>query len=260
MLASRRAGAGPRPLVLLHGFLGSARNLSSLARDLVARRPALSVFALDLAGHGASPPLPPGADLGTLARDVLTTVRALGLPSPLAVAGHSLGGRVALRAGLEAPAVLGHVALLDIAPSAVAPGGEPSRVVEAMLSAPDHAASREAVRAHFLRAGLAAATVEWLLSSLGPEPGGGYGWRIDRRALADLHARTSAEDLWPAVEGPRPYTVACVRGGESPYVGEADTRRLEAAGCPVDTLPGAGHLLHVDRPAELVERLLARLP
>ena len=103
-LAHQRTGEGSRPLVLLHGFLGSARNLSTLARALVERDPDLGIVAFDLTGHGASPPLPPGADSATLAGDVLASAHALGLPTPLTLVGHSLGGRIALRAALLEPA------------------------------------------------------------------------------------------------------------------------------------------------------------
>ena len=77
VLAHTRAGEGERAVVLLHGLLGSARNLATLARTLVERDPTLVVISLDLTGHGASPPLPPGVDSGTLATDVLTIARAL---------------------------------------------------------------------------------------------------------------------------------------------------------------------------------------
>jgi len=256
-LAHRRVGEGPRPLVLLHGFLGASRNVTTLTRRLVAGDPRLSVVALDLTGHGASPPLPRDADLATPARDVLATVDGLGLAGPARLVGHSLGGRVALRAGLLAPAALERIVLLDISPSPVAPG-ETARLVAAVLGAPPAAASRDAFRAYFRAAAVAEPLAEWLLQNLVHEAGG-YRWGIDRQALADLHARSNAEDLWPAVEGPRPYGIACIRGGRSPYVSEADARRLEAAGCPVDTVEGAGHFLHVDRPDELTERILARL-
>ncbi|PYM24966.1 MAG: alpha/beta hydrolase, partial [Candidatus Rokuibacteriota bacterium] len=42
----------------------------------------------------------------------------------------------------------------------------------------------------------------------------------------------------------------------SEYVSDADVRRLEAAGCRVDTIEGAGHFLHVDRPEELLDRIV----
>jgi esterase len=256
-LAHRRDGTGPRAVLLLHGFLGSARNLGTLGRRLVERDPTLSVVAPDLTGHGASPALPPGADLATLAADVLATARALRLDGSLRLAGHSLGGRVALRAGLLEPGSIERIVLLDITPSPVA-SDETARLVTRLREAPATAASRAVFRAHLRAAAVADGVVEWLLQNLVHEAGG-YRWRVDRAALADLHRRTCAEDLWPAVEGPRPYRVGCIRGGGSPYVSDADARRLEAAGAPVDTVAGAGHFLHIDRPFEVAERLLAHL-
>jgi len=257
-LACQRFGAGPRPVVLLHGFLGSGRNLSSLARALSDRHADLSMFALDLTGHGSSPPLPAGADLAVLATDVLTTAAPLRADARLIVVGHSLGGRVALGAALLEPAAIAHVTLLDISPSPLPPGGDTARVVEALLRAPDAAPDRAAFRAHLTAAGLPAALTEWLLLNLVHE-GDHYRWRVDRAALARLQERTGREDLWAAVERERRYTVTCIRGGRSPYVSELDARRLRAAGCDVVSIPEAGHFLHADRPADVVAAVEADL-
>ena len=59
LLAHARVGTGSRAVFLLHGFLGSARNLATLARGLTQRLPDRSAISLDLTGHGESPPLPP---------------------------------------------------------------------------------------------------------------------------------------------------------------------------------------------------------
>ena len=247
-----------RALVLLHGFLGSARNLSTLARGLAQRRPDLAVVALDLTGHGASPTLPPAADTATLAADVLAGARERGLRGPLVLVGHSLGGRVALRAAALDPAAVGGVTLLDIAPGPVETGGAIDRVLEAVLNAPDTFASRGEARVMLVRAGLAPELAVWLLLNLEPAADR-YRWRVDRRALAVLHARIVPEDLWPVVEGPRAWTLRCVRGAASSYVTERDARRLQAAGCPVVTIEGAGHFLHAERPREVVDAVVAGL-
>ena len=245
------------PRVLLHGFLGQARNLTTLARGLAEHEPARAVVTLDLTGHGASPALPPGADLPTLAGDVLATVRALAVPEPLELIGHSLGGRVALAAGRLAPGALSRISLLDIGPSPLAPGaGETGRALAALLAAPARGASRDVFRAPLRAEGLPDAVVEWLLLNLVAEPDG-YRWRVDRAALAEFHRRAGGEDLWPAVEGPRPFAIRCVRGAGSGYLSDADARRLAEAGCPVTTLEGAGHFLHLDRPREVLAWLLA---
>jgi len=245
VLAHVRAGDGPRPVVLLHGFLGSARNLSTLVRMLVERDPRLGVVALDLTGHGASPPLPPGADSTTLARDVLATTRALELAEPLSIVGHSLGGRVALRAALLEPTALAAVIFLDVAPGPLPEAGI-ARVLDAVRRAPARVTTRGQARAHLVADGVPATLADWLLLNLEP-------------ADAMRHARIVGEDLWPAVEGRRAYAPRCIRAGASGYVTEADARRLEAANCPVVTIPGADHFLHAERPRETAEAVLAGL-
>jgi esterase len=258
ILAHARAGAGRRPLVLLHGLLGSARNLTTLARYLADRDAGLGVVSVDLTGHGASPPLPPGADTAALAADVLATARALGLPPPLALVGHSLGGRVALQAARLEPTAIGLVVLLDIAPGPLAADGEISRMLDILLHMPAAFVSRGQARARLTSAGLAPTLAEWLLLNLEPV-GDGHRWRLDRRAVADLHERVAAEDLWPVVEEARRFTLRCVRGDASGYVGEDDARRLDGAGCPVTTIAGAGHFLHTERPQAVGDAVLAAL-
>jgi pimeloyl-ACP methyl ester carboxylesterase len=247
-----------RSIVVLHGFLGSRRNVATLAARIGERLPALTVVALDLAGHGQAPPLPGGADLGTLAQAALADARALRASEPLAIVGHSLGGRVALRACLLEPAAIAHVTLLDITPSPVKERGDIARVVEALLSAPESAADRDLFRAHFHAAGLDDALTGWLLLNLVRDRDR-VRWRIDRPALAALRTRTGAEDLWPAVEGRHAYSLHAIRGALSDIVNEGDARRLEAAGCRVDTVDDAGHFLHVERPADVVERVVRGL-
>jgi pimeloyl-ACP methyl ester carboxylesterase len=253
-LAHTRIGDGPQPLAVLHGFLGSGRNLTTLARDLAAGAPQYSAYVFDLPGHGGSPPLPPDADLAAVARQLLATARALNT-MPWTLVGHSLGGRVALEAALLEPRAVAHLTLLDITPSALPTGGETARVVDALVGAPGETRSREDFRAWFGRAGLAPALIEWLLLNL-ERTGDRFRWRIDRPALAAFYPRINAEDLWPAVEAPRDYGVHAVRGALSGYVSEADGRRFEAAGARLDTVEGAGHFLHVDRPAETLDRIL----
>ena len=258
VLAHARVGAGPRAVFVLHGFLGSARNVATLARGLAARCDARSVIALDLTGHGDSPPLPPHPDLASIAHDVLDTARALSLPPPYSLVGHSLGGRVALRAAALQPTGLDRLTLLDVSPSPRLPGGEVAAIVKALVEAPDAAPDRQTFRTWFRQAGIAPASVDWLLLNLVHDDGV-YRWRIDRQALAALYPEIGAEDLWPVVEGPRAYRLHVIRGAESDHVPDADARRLEAAGARVDTIAGAGHFVHVDRPDELLDRIVQGL-
>jgi pimeloyl-ACP methyl ester carboxylesterase len=253
-LASYSVGAGPRATVLLHGFLGSGKNLRTLAQRWSEAAPERRLWLPDLPGHGDSPPLAPDSDLDCLAAGVLAGATAAGLTGPLSIVGHSLGGRVALAAARRAPDRLRDVVLLDITPGPIDPArSETRRVLEVLLDAPAEAADRREVRAFFLGRGLSPGLADWLLMNLRSEDGR-FRWRIDRQALAVLHDRSMAEDLWPVVERAA-VPIRLIRGERSSYVSAADAQRLAAAGGRVDTLAGVGHYVHVDA----LEALLAAL-
>lgn len=258
MLAYMTRGEGPHAVLMLHGFLGSGRNLGALALGLSRRDPTCRCVLPDLTGHGASPPLPPGADLSTLAGDVLELADGLALSRPFSLIGHSLGGRVALRAKGLAPEAVGQVVLLDSSP--VRTGGpvpELARVVDALLAAPAQADDKATMSDAFAARGLSRALVEWLAMNLVAEEGG-VRWRIDRVALARLLDKTRAEDLLGVVTRFAP-SITLIRGGASEYVRPEDAAPLEAAGVRVVTIEGAGHYLHVEKPGAVLDAITSAL-
>jgi pimeloyl-ACP methyl ester carboxylesterase len=101
----------PETLVFLHGWGGSKELWWRALTDLAATH---RVFALDLPGTGGTP-LPPRirtmADFSHWVRDVC---RRLDLPS-VTLVGHSLGGNLAARVALDAPALARRLVLVDAA-------------------------------------------------------------------------------------------------------------------------------------------------
>ena len=95
-LAYERQGAGP-PLVLLHG-VGHRRQAWGAVLRLLA--PHRTVIAVDLPGHGESPPLRLAGRpaVRAIAEELFAFFDELGLDRPH-VAGNSLGGALALAAG-----------------------------------------------------------------------------------------------------------------------------------------------------------------
>ncbi len=111
-LAVAEAGAGGRPLVLVHGFAGAKE-------DFVEHLPALAdagwhAVAPDLRGHGSSdaPDDPQAYTFELLAGDLMGLADALGWPR-FALLGHSMGGMVAQVAALTAPERLDALVLMD---------------------------------------------------------------------------------------------------------------------------------------------------
>src|SRR5947199_2821148 len=85
-------GAG-RPLILLHGGLGSGEMFGPILPALAARH---RVVAVDLQGHGRTADVDRPLDVRLMADDIAALIAHLGLDRP-AVVGFSLGGGVAFR-------------------------------------------------------------------------------------------------------------------------------------------------------------------
>ncbi|MFB7293810.1 alpha/beta fold hydrolase [Actinacidiphila glaucinigra] len=84
---------GRPPLVLLHGLSYDRHRWGPLLRELKAVDPAREVLAVDLPGHGQSPPLGHHG-LDDVAAAVHRAVTEAGLNPPVVV-GHSIGGAIA---------------------------------------------------------------------------------------------------------------------------------------------------------------------
>jgi haloacetate dehalogenase len=110
-------GQGP-PVLLLHGFPETHLAWREVAPRLAARH---RVVCADLRGYGESDKPPGDGDHRTYAKrsmaaDAVRLMAALGC-ARFGVVGHDRGGLVALRAGLDHPDRVSHVAVLDILPS-----------------------------------------------------------------------------------------------------------------------------------------------
>ncbi|MEV0999314.1 alpha/beta hydrolase [Nonomuraea sp. NPDC050202] len=110
-------GGSGSPVVLLHGFPQTHLMWRHVAADLAADH---TVICPDLRGYGDSdkPADPDGLTYSkrTMAADVVALARALG-HDRFALAGHDRGALVAVRAGLDHPDVITHLASLDVLPT-----------------------------------------------------------------------------------------------------------------------------------------------
>ena len=110
-------GGSGSPVVLLHGFPQTHLMWRHVAADLAGEH---TVICPDLRGYGASDkPAAASEDTyskRTMAADVVAAARALG-HERFALAGHDRGALVAVRAGLDHPDAVNHLASLDVLPT-----------------------------------------------------------------------------------------------------------------------------------------------
>jgi pimeloyl-ACP methyl ester carboxylesterase len=109
-------GGSGSPVMLLHGFPQTHLMWRHVAADLAADH---TVICPDLRGYGGSDKPAGDGDAyakRTMAADVLALARALG-HDRFALAGHDRGALVAIRAGLDHPDAITHLAALDVLPT-----------------------------------------------------------------------------------------------------------------------------------------------
>src|SRR6266516_1884708 len=118
-------GAG-RPLILLHGGLGSGEMFGPLLPTLSERH---QVIVVDLQGHGRTADIDRPIDIRLMADDIAALIDHLGLDKPDLV-GYSLGGGVAFFTAVNHPQKVGRLVIASanirrdaIPPEMLAPAG-----------------------------------------------------------------------------------------------------------------------------------------
>jgi pimeloyl-ACP methyl ester carboxylesterase len=98
-----------RPLVLLHGGLGSGEMFGPVLPALAERH---QVIVPDLQGHGRTADIDRPLDVRLMADDIAALIGHLKLDKP-DVVGYSLGGGVALQTAAKYPALVGRLVVVS---------------------------------------------------------------------------------------------------------------------------------------------------
>jgi pimeloyl-ACP methyl ester carboxylesterase len=256
-------------LVVVHGLRDHSHSFDDLARGLMDR---FHVLALDLRGHGDSETTPYYA-FGHFALDLHNLVRALRLAKPVLI-GHSMGGEVVVRLAGSFPDVPSKVVLIEgLGPPTIDMDEEWkwtvdgfARIDSAIAGHPglaDLEAAYKRLRERNHRLTESKARELALLGTRAREDGT-LEWKFDpmltTMAVTDPFNLDFAKAFWRRVTAP----TLIVHGAESGefwrsrpgaiYLDPADLERRLA--CFRDVrfveIPGAGHMVHFDRPQELL--------
>ncbi|KAJ2698382.1 hypothetical protein H4R19_005598 [Coemansia spiralis] len=111
------APAGRAPLVVVHGLFGSKQNWRAIAKQL-ARTLGRDVYSVDQRNHGDSPHQAPHI-YAALSADLVRFIEDHGLGRSVLL-GHSMGGKVVMRAALERPDLVEQLVVDDIVPTPLA--------------------------------------------------------------------------------------------------------------------------------------------
>lgn len=256
MLHLHEVGPGERPVVFVHGLLGQGRNFHTIAKTLVTRDPSLRIAMVDLPNHGRSP-WTGSIDYVDMAAEVADTVRQWSPDRPVALVGHSMGGRTVMQLALRHPELVERLVVSDISP---VEGDRSSSVFERFvysLQRLDLATLESRSQADDLLKPLVPNdTIRgFLLQNLRRDTSGWH-WQANLDLLErDLDLVAS----WPDPEGHSyPGPVLWVRGALSGYVQDAHRPAMEALfpNTRLVTIKNAGHWVHSEQPQVFTEVLV----
>ncbi len=162
-------GAG-KPLIILHGFLGSLDNWHTLATRFGEH---FRVFSIDQRNHGKSP----HSDAHSMALMVadLHEFIAEHQLQRVSIIGHSMGGKVAMQFALAYPHLVENLAVADMAPRQYEPGHE--MVFKALFAVNlQQLTSRKDAEAAMLPYLPDMGTRQFLLKNLERKEDGSYQW------------------------------------------------------------------------------------
>jgi uncharacterized protein (TIGR02246 family) len=243
-LHAEESGAGDLTLVFLHYWGGTS---SSWKHVTNAMPETLRSISLDARGWGQSDRPEAGYDIATMTDDLAAAITQLGLKRYVLV-GHSMGGKVAQLLASRRPA--GLAGLVLVAPSPAQGKSLPEQERAGMAGA-------------YVAPEAAAWTIDNILTELPLPP------PVRELEIAGyLAGAAPAKAFWPANAISEDVSAGLahinvpilVIGGEKDKVDSVDMLQnivLPALpGATMTVIPGAGHLLPLEAPRELVEQIV----
>lgn len=255
----RKYGSGP-PLIILHGLFGSSDNWVSIAKKLQNH---FSIFLPDLRNHGLSPQSDIH-DYDAMSLDLLELVKDLKL-GHFFLAGHSMGGKTAMRFAMKWPEMLDGLLVADISPFASEMRKrkdltDHSKILHTMLSA-DLSSVSSRKEAELLFFSLKSEKITGLiLKNLIRNAENKFSWKINILSLF-RNLGMIMESVKPDENGEKQisgFPVYFLKAENSDYLIEDDFGPISKIfpSARFITIPDAGHWLHADNPEAVCSAIL----
>jgi len=238
------------PVVILHGLFGAAKNWNSIAKQMARKYRILSV---DLRNHGSSP-WTDTMSYVEMAQDIVEFLDQRGIEK-CAIVGHSMGGKVAMTMALKSPERVERLAVCDIAPIKY------KRMVFKSYAEKLQSIDLTTIKRRSEVDPLIADVIEspavraFLLGNLISDKDG-LSWQVNLDTLAREMEKIGGV---PALRMDAQYSgkTLFINGGESDYVKSSQHQLIRHLFPAVQfqTIEGAGHWVHAEKPHEFMELL-----
>lgn len=254
-------------IVLVHGILGSKKNLRSFARRLLEGFPSWQAILVDLRCHGESYTNSNGFNFGpndvqSAAGDILQLLNYLKI-FPRVLIGHSFGGKVimsmAQQFGRRLPRPV-QAWVLDALPGQVRNDeslgqDHPYELIKKLKSIPLPILNRNTLVDELVSSGFSKGIGTWMTTNLAPRKGGGFQWTFDLEGIDQMYKSYEQESLWSFLERPpEGLKLDFVRAENSQFRwAGTDEKLIKSLGHEVHLLKDSGHWVHTDNPEGLFQ-------
>ena len=229
----------------MHGLFGMLDNWQTIAKKLAED---YMVYLVDLRDHGKSDHTTE-FNYPLLAQDIAEFLESQWIHEAYII-GHSMGGKTALQLVKDYPDVVEKLTIVDIGIKAYAGGHE--IILEALSSVPiNEVESRKEVEEHLSQFISEPGIRLFLMKNLTRNKAGGYRWKMNLNLLIkhyqDILAGITFDEV---IETPTLF----IRGGNSGYILDEDVDSISShfKDMKLETVEGAGHWVHAERPNELL--------
>jgi pimeloyl-ACP methyl ester carboxylesterase len=249
--------AGPNVL-LLHGLFGQGKNWTSIAKAL---SDSYRVLLVDLPNHGRSPWTEHFSypDTAALVAQLIRDRRSGGPDGPpIAVVGHSMGGKVAMTLALLYPELVDRLCVVDVAPVRYSTQSTFAEFIRGMRELdldrlPDRASAEQALEPYVPDKAVRSFLLQNLrrlpVSSSAPgSSGSGWHWQVNLELLNDQLGEMGD---WPDhFQQPYRGPTLWIAGADSRYVQPdyAPAMRALFPRAQLVTIKNASHWVHSDQP------------
>jgi esterase len=243
------------PVIILHGLFGTLDNWQTIAKQLGETH---LVYILDLRNHGKSPHTEGVMSYHILAEDVALFMQQNWIHSATII-GHSMGGKVSMQMSMDYPDLVEKLIVVDIAPKKYKGGHE--EIFDALLNLDLSKLTDRKVAEVYLMDKLKndVGTVQFLLKNLSrhlnTEGVGNFEWKMNLPVLnRDYHILMDTFEVNTTFDKDTLF----IRGGNSNYIRDEDFETIKSifSKAKLETVEGAGHWVHAEKPKELLEKML----
>jgi esterase len=259
----RKYGKGP-PLFILHGLYGSSDNWVTIAKGLSET---FTVYLPDLRNHGQSPQSDKH-DYESMSQDLFELTTELKIKKFI-LAGHSMGGKVAVYYAIKWPEKINSLIIIDISPFRSSDierkyFHEHKHILESVLFTDlSKIGSRKEAEAYMSGKIESDKTRDFILKNLNRSGEKTFTWKMNVKSLFDNLENIVDGLPYPAkeIESVTGFPVTFIKGEDSDYLPYSEFSAIQKLFpvAEIIIIKNAGHWIHAEKPDIIINILKSQL-